>query len=63
MRLSDISEKPDADLTAFVSFALSQETKQSLTGLARAKRRSLSDVVREIVETFVSTNKEELNKL
>lgn len=63
MRLDDIAPKDERDLSASITFMLSAESKNAIMAIARAKRRTPSEIVREIVDKFLMNNKEELKHL
>ncbi len=63
MKLNDITPKSDTDLSAIMTFALSNEAKRAIAAIAKAKNRTASEVVREIVDAFLKNNQEELKAL
>ena len=63
MKLSEIPVKDEKDLSEKLTFILSTESKLAIVQIARAKRRTPSEVVREIVDRFLTNNQEELKSL
>lgn len=63
MKISEIQSVPREELNAKITAIVSSEAKRSLDLIAEAKGRTLSEVVREIVNGFLANNTDELQKL
>jgi hypothetical protein len=63
MKISEIQSSPRAELNAKVTVIVSDEAKRSLSLIADVKGRTLSEVVREIIDGFLANNTDELRKL
>jgi len=63
MKISEIHSIPRAELNASVAVIISPQAKRSLEMIAEAKGRTLSAVVREIIDDFLANNLDELQKL
>jgi len=63
MKISEIHSIPRAELNASVAVIISPQAKRSLEMIAEDKGRTLSAVVREIIDDFLANNLDELQKL
>lgn len=63
MKISEIHSAPKEELNAKITAIISSEAKSSLDLIAESKGRTLSEVVREIVNGFLANNADELQKL
>lgn len=63
MKISEIQSAPKVPLTSSITFIISDESKRSLAVIANVKGRTLSEIVREVVEGFLANNADELQKL
>ena len=63
MKISEIQSVPKEELNAKITAIVSSETKRSLDLIAEVKGRTLSDLVREIVNGFLANNTDELKRL
>ena len=63
MKISEIQSVSKEELNAKITAIVSSEAKRSLDLIAETKGRTLSEVVREIVNGFLANNSDELQKL
>ncbi len=63
MKLSEIQSLPKEDLNQKITAIVSSEAKNSLEKIAKVKGRTVSLVVREIVNGFLASNADELRNL
>jgi predicted DNA-binding protein len=63
MKISDIQSASKPGLNSSLTFILSDKSKNALALIADNKGRTLSEVVREIVEGFLAHNSDELKRL
>jgi predicted DNA-binding protein len=63
MKISEIQSAPRVELNASVTFIVSGQAKKSLELIAQVKGRTISEVVREIIDGFLSSNEDELKTL
>jgi predicted DNA-binding protein len=63
MKISEIQSSPKAELNAKATVIVSGEAKKHLELIAKVKGRTVSEVVREIIDNFLANNSDELAKL
>jgi hypothetical protein len=63
MKISEIQSAPRVELNASVTFIVSGQAKKSLELIAQVKGRTISEVVREIIDGFLAMNADELKNL
>jgi predicted DNA-binding protein len=63
MKISEIQSAPRVELNASVTFIVSGQAKKSLELIAQVKGRTISEVVREIIDGFLANNSDELKTL
>lgn len=63
MKISDIKASTKAELDDKATFVLSSEAKKSLDLIACTKGKTISGLVREIVDDFLKKNSDELKDL
>lgn len=63
MKISEIHAAPKEELNAKITAIVSSEAKESLDLIADKKGKTLSEVVREIVNNFIAQNSDEIKKL
>lgn len=63
MKISEIQPPQKAGLNGKATVILSSEAKKSLDLIASVKRKTVSALVREIIDDFLANNVDELQKL
>lgn len=63
MKLSEIPPATQTTLKDSATFILSSGAKRSLDLVARTKGKTISELVRDIVDDFLNKNSEEIQKL
>ena len=63
MKISDIPSSPHASLNRRVTIVLSDEMLHSLGLIASSKKRTISEVAREILIGVLAENQDELKRL
>lgn len=63
MKISDIRCNQKVDISAYVTFMVSSNAKRDLYTIAAAKGLTISELVREVIDDFLTNNAKEIEAL
>lgn len=63
MKISEIQAIPKEQLNAKITALISEDAKDSLDLVADRKGKTISELIREIVNDFLANNSDEIKKL